>query len=690
MATSNALPANVASAIAANRTERTSNKGTVAAIATTGHVVAGGIVVAGTISAGMAGAAALGCFAGTVLAPLAGAFAGAKVAQMVGADEWLLDKIGAERQAAPGPEVAHVTHKIAHNHEFLGAIGGLIVGAIVGAVVAVAVTALFGALVALSGGLALVLTPLVIGVVSAVAAGAAGGFVGAAIAGAGAKAADITGFIIKGSPNVNFEFQPVARMTDFVQCRKHPTTPPPQILEGSETIFINNLPMARIGHKISCGAVVQEGCETIYGDDTTTSMGEPDSELSVLQQAFLSVVEVLGIRSAVKKDGLLGSMLRKLFGEPIDVVTGDYADYRADFEYPSVLPLSLSRAYAGKNAVTGLLGTRWICNWSQRLVFQKEDGAQDSEHPTVLFEDAEGQRLVFALQKAEGRLLAVEFDSYHLKAPYYHLTGSREKTRVFDSRNQQTLVFELCKGKNAQGESIGRLCAIEDRNGNRIDFEYDSLSQHLRRVTHSDGAVFNITTTSQGLLARIDRQGQHEPIVQYSYGHGIAANVAQSQLLTQIDGLYTGQFSFTYTPEGWLKTWADTGPTQVELSYDSSGRVIATKTPDGTFNDRFEYAPDQRQSRYTDATGASTIFSYDVNNLVTSETNPLGQTTYTEWDSLERKLSTTDALGRKTHFDYNHTGQCTKRTDHLERSSTAEYDAHLTHPRQRRARALGV
>jgi RHS repeat-associated protein len=676
MATSDTLPASVTAAIAANSTPRTSNKGTVDAIATTGHVAAGGILAYGAMAAGFAGGAALACFATSVVAPLAGAFAGAKIAQMVGADEWLLDTIGAERQAAPGPEVGHVTHKIAHNHAFLGAVGGLIVGALVGYVVAVAVTAAFGALVALSGGLALVLTPVVIGVVSAVAAGAAAGFVGGAIADAGAKAADITGTIIKGSHNVFFEGKPVARMTDFVECSRHPsTTPPPYILEGSKTIFINNLPMARIGHKISCGAVIQEGCKTIKGDKTTTSMGEPDAEFSVLQQAFLSVFEVLSMRSAVKKDGLLGSLLRKLFGDPIDVVTGDYVDYRADFEYPSVLPLSLNRAYAGKNAVTGLLGTRWICNWSQRLVFQQENNLQDGEHPSVLFEDAEGQRLVFALQKAEGRVLAVEFDSHHLKAPYYHLTGSREQTRVFDSRNQQTLVFELCKGKNAQGESVGRLCAIEDRNGNHIDFEYDRQSQHLRRVVHSDGAVFNITTTSQGLLARIDRQGQHEPIVQYSYGHGIAANVAQSQLLTQIDGLYTGQFNFTYTPEGWLKTWADTGLTQFELTYDAAGRVVSTTAPDGTYNDRFEYAPDRRQSRYTDATGASTIFSYDANNLVTSETNPLGQTTYTEWDTLERKLSTTDALGRKTHFDYNHTGQCTKRTDHLERSSIAEYDA---------------
>jgi RHS repeat-associated protein len=664
----------------------TSNQSTISNIETGGHVasavVVGGYTVAAGVSAGtaaaatgagamaVAGAASTAAF-GVIAAvgiPFAAAMLGAKLAEKVGADDFLLDTLGAfggERQAKVGPNPACASpideeHKIAHSHAFDGLLAGLLVGVAIG-LAAVAIVA--------TGGLAAV------AIGAAVAAG--GGFAGYAIASAGMKAADITGKIATGSPNVFFEKMKVARVTDFVICSRHLTEPPPQILEGSETVLINGLPMARIGHKISCGAVVQTGCETIFSDNTAVSYGEANSELAVWQQVLLSAAEVLGFaigaRSAYKA-GLKPAGCLTCKGEPIDVVTGNYVDRRTDFFYPSILPISLERVYAGKNDVTGLLGKRFVCNWSQRLVFGSVNrntatNEPDFQESTLIFEDAEGQHIYFTLGHAD------QFDSRNLKAPYYHLTGSREKTRVFDSRNQQTLVFELCKGKNAQGESIGRLCAIEDRNGNRIDFEYDSLSQHLRRVTHSDGAVFNITTTSQGLLARIDRQGQHEPIVQYSYGHGIAANVAQSQLLTQIDGLYTGQFSFTYTPEGWLKTWADTGPTQVELSYDSSGRVIATKTPDGTFNDRFEYAPDQRQSRYTDATGASTIFSYDENNLVTSETNPLGQTTRTEWDTLERKLSTTDALGRQTHFDYNHAGQCTKRTDHLERSSMVEYNA---------------
>ncbi len=53
------------------------------------------------------------------------------------------------------------------------------------------------------------------------------------------------------------------------------------------------------------------------------------------------------MRSAVRQGGLLDGPLRRLFGEPVDVVTGDYADARIDFEYPGLLPLRLERTYPG-------------------------------------------------------------------------------------------------------------------------------------------------------------------------------------------------------------------------------------------------------------------------------------------------------------------------------------------------------
>lgn len=60
-----------------------------------------------------------------------------------------------------------------------------------------------------------------------------------------------------------------------------------------------------------------------------------------------------------------------------------------------------------------------------------------------------------------------QIDATHLKAPYYRLTGTRTRLRLFDSRSGQFLIFV------AAADGIARLSAIEDRNANRSAFGHD-------------------------------------------------------------------------------------------------------------------------------------------------------------------------------------------------------------------------
>ena len=615
-----------------------SNQGTVDAIAWSGHAVSAGYVAEGAIAA--YGAGTLRCFAGRVALPLAGAMAGAYIAEKVGADEGVLkvaEFFGAQRQAEKGPQPAHVEHEIAHNHAFGGVLTGLLVGLAVGAGVALMIG---------TGGL---LAPLVIG--------AAAGFAGAAFSGAGAKMADVTGNILaeSGSPNVYFENKKVARVTDVAKCDRHSGKKP--IIEGSKTIFINDLPLARIGHKIKCNAVIQKGCETIFADNTTQSYGEPDAEFSVAEQLLLSAVEVIGFRSATREGGLLDGLLRKLFGEPIDLATGDYADYRTDFEYPSVLPLRLTRCYPGKQQVEGVLGRKWICNWSQRLLYATDERS-------VLLEDADGQRLRFALGSGP-------IDSIHLKAPYYHLTGTWQEARLFDSRSQQTLVFVA----HESDPYTGRLSAVEDRNGNRIDFVY--FRNRLQRILHSDGVAFEIATTPEGYLRSVTMASDEQPVVRYSYD--------ERGGLTAAESLFKGQFYYAYNDRGWLIHWRDSGATKVYFDYDEQGRVIGTSTPEGIYNDRFIYHPTELRTQYIDATGARRELWFNADHLVIREQDPQGNVTQHTWDSQERKQDTTDAAGRVTRYNYDAYGWLTEETDWAGRSTRYQYNsqgqlAEVEHP----------
>ncbi len=340
-------------------------------------------------------------------------------------------------------------------------------------------------------------------------------------------------------------------------------------------------------------------------------------------------------------------MLRRLAGEPVDVVTGDYADERTDFEYPGLLPLRLVRTYPGRMRVSGMLGPRWICNWSQRLLLDDEAG-------TALLEDAGGERMLFAIGAG------TSINATHLKAPHYRLTGTRARMRLFDSREQHFLMFAPV-GDAAVLEMAG----IEDRNGNRILFDRDDAGR-LQRIRHCDGSVFHTDTTPEGWLAALWLEGEEEPLVRYEYdvsGH-----------LLHVDGAFTGEYHYDYTRQGWLSSWRDSGPTRLDLAYDEAGRVITTRTADGMFNDRFDYAPGERTSHHTDATGAVTSFRYDENNLVTWEEDPLGAVTIRDWDALERLQRSVDPAGRETRFSYDGNGRLVGQTDWAGRSSRWNYD----------------
>lgn len=619
---------------------RDSNTEDVAKIESAGHITAA-TVTAVTIGYKAVGAAcsggvgAVACYAAPLAAGIAGAMAGAALVNNFALDEKLLDFLGKPKLAGQGPQPATIGHDIAHSSPFAGALGGLLAGIAVGALCAVAAAAVVG-----TGGLA---APLLIGA----AAGLGGGFAGSLVNGFFSKAATVTGKIIQGSPNVFFEGKPVARVTDKVICSKHSI--PPQIAEGSETISVNGLPLARIGHKTTCGATVQGGCTTIFADSTTGQYGPIDSQMSVLEQSIVSIAEVALCFSAVRfRSSKLG---RLLFGEPIDPSDGSYVDFRTDFEYPGILPLRLTRVYSGKDTVEGLLGSKWICSWSQRLLY-------DATEPAVNLEDADGEILQFALGKR------IEFTARNLKAPHYHLTGSRQCARLFDTRSQQTLVFTTSE----DSPDIGRLTAIEDRNGNRIDFIYNGI--HLRCVLHSDGATFVVTTTAQGAIESIalDESGRLQPLVQYSYN--------ASGELSDVQGLFSGEFHYTYTKEGWLNHWHDSGATTVDLDYDSQGRVIATRTPDGMYNDRFVYCPEEKKTEYFDAIGGCTTHWFNDNDLLIREQDPLGHITSHEIDGLDRKLSTSDPLGRTTSFDYDAYGNLIAETDWSGRITRLAYDRH--------------
>ncbi|WP_096721880.1 DUF6531 domain-containing protein [Paraburkholderia acidicola] len=611
-----------------------------------------GLGAAGTaLLGGASGSAALGAgaiAAGTVLLPVSIAIGGAYAMQKLGVTDWLSNEFVSAGDwlglsiGRGDPHPACVGDKVAHSSGFMGILVGIAVGVAIGAAVAATVA---------TGGLA---GALIVG-----ACMAGGLTLGSALASASQSLGTNCGEIKTGSDDVYFEGKKVARVTDLVACEHHSDMPQP-IVDGSKTIFVNDLPLARIGHETHCSGKINSGRNSIWIDKTTVQYGPKNPELTAAQE-FLA-----GLLGAIIGAGIgkfAGSRVRERFRstesaerggvkdetrptckDPVDPVSGEVLEIRTDLAIPGVLPLELKRRYRTRSDDHGLLGERWSDNWSQRLTI--EAGR------FVRFHDGAG--LVIGFDAPEMAL-----DGINLREPRYRLIGSRLEPRVLDRDTRKLLIFAPLQEGRAS-----RLERIQDLDGNAIVFGYD-VDHRLSTLAHTDGYRLDVQYHSgQRSPERIvlhDTEGGTRTLVEYRYQSGMLAAVASFQF---------GLFRYEYNTHGWMTRWRDTDQTDVHYLYDDEGRVIETGTQQGYHTGRFVY--EHRRTRVSGADG-EWIYEYNDEGLAIAETDPLGHCTRSEWE-LGRLIAQIDPLGRRTEYRYDDRGQLTSVAEKSGRTIRLAYD----------------
>ncbi|QTD91595.1 PAAR domain-containing protein [Burkholderia anthina] len=621
---------------------------------TTLEGTAAGLSAAGTALAGGAtGGAALGAgavAAGTVMLPLAIAVGGAWALDKVGFTGWLageFTQVGDALGLTIGrgdPHPACIGDRIAHSSGFMGILAGIAVGVAIGVAVAATVA---------TGGLA---GALIVG-----ACMAGGLTLGGALASASQSMGSNCGEIVTGSGNVYFEGKKVARVTDLVTCEHHSGVPQP-LVDGSKTVFVNGLPLVRIGHETHCSGKVNSGRNSIWIDKTTGHYGPKNPELTATQE-FLA-----GLLGGIVGGGIgkfAGKGLRDRFRpeptrsaeqtgikdenrpkckDPVDPVSGEMLEIRTDIAIPGILPLELKRRYRTRSDDCGLLGHRWSDNWSQHLTF---DGGRFAR-----FHDGAG--LVIGFDAPDMAL-----DGINLREPRYRLIGSRLEPRILDRDTRQLRIFSpLVEGRSS------RLSRIEDLDGNSIVFAYDTGGR-LSGLSHSDGywleVAYHGSDHRPERMVLHDAAGDVRTLVDYGYQDGMLTRVASFQF---------GAFHYAYDAHGWMTQWRDTDQTDVRYQYDTAGRVIETGTRQGYHTGRFVY--EAGRTRVIDVDGEWT-YDYNDEGLVTAETDPLGHCTRSEWE-LGRLIARVDPLGRQTDYRYDDRGQLISVADSSGRTIGFEYD----------------
>ncbi|WP_275385827.1 PAAR domain-containing protein [Xenorhabdus bovienii] len=391
------------------------------------------------------------------------------------------------------------------------------------------------------------------------------------------------------------EGKPAARATvDMAKCSKHPA--PPLIAQGSESVFINGQPAARVGDKLVCGAAIKGGASKVFIGSGQGTYLEIEEEFSGWQRALLVAVEFLvpptrglikGVGKLLTKTGrqavLAGAKLgakkaahalkgrvlcakaafkankgvkrftqatKKFFtGDPIDVTTGSLFDQRTELELGQTMSLTFTRSWSP--GLRGLLGENWLDNFSEAAIVTGD---------RIEILTLEGASLHFALPQSVDHSINPEHPEFTL---------SRQKQGfVLTERNQPVRKYFTRPGISATpGTQRWQLAALRDCNGNTIEFHYNEQGQ-LNRVTHSDGPELVLLYREDGLLTDIRRSdsGLNEVMVRYDYH--------DNGWLAEADSAQQFRLFYEYNAQGLISRWSDGDQTAVDYVYDAQGRCI--------------------------------------------------------------------------------------------------------------------
>ncbi|NPE50859.1 type IV secretion protein Rhs [Dickeya dadantii] len=591
---------------------------------------------------------------------------------------------------SPGKTIKHKSFK--------GAIFGAIAGALVAAAAFAVAGAVAGAIAVAVIGTGGMGAALVVGVVKLAAGFGAVSLLGGLIDSVSSKVSAMVdsgspsfGPVMAGSGNVFVEKQPVARATkDTVACTRHNS--PQLIAQGSESVFVNDAPAARIDDKTVCGATLKEGASTVFFGSGQGTYLEIAEEFTALQRALLIAVEFLvppsrgmfrglgklftrgpmavlkgmragalktleGLKSAVKcaSEGFRDSRglsrvteaVRGFLKDPVYIASGEVIESRTDIELGQTLPLVFERTYRSASAHTGLLGRGWHDSWSEVATVTR-----DGLNTHVVITLAQGYDIDFTFHQ----------DVQAVYCPHYPEFTLHRRGEGFSlwHRDQQTWRdFNVVQGERRL------LSAIHDSHDNRIELVRDPKG-YLRQLRHSDGVTLLLVWQGEYLhqIQRTDG-GQKTLLAEYRQD--------EQGRLVEADATHAYHLYYEYDAAHRLTRWHDNDQTWARYEYDAQGHCVYTTCADGFLTARFDYLPDRVVM--TDGLGQRSEFGFNDLHLMSWETSPLGHVTRYEYDEVGNLLREISPAGRVVEFGYlDDTGRVSTFTDASGHQWQYDYD----------------
>ncbi|MGY1500227.1 DUF6531 domain-containing protein [Streptomyces sp. QTS52] len=345
-------------------------------------------------------------------------------------------------------------------------------------------------------------------------------------------------------------------------------------------------------------------------------------------------------------------------GDPIDMISGDMLMEETDVDLPGLLPVVLRRTHLSSYSHGRFFGPSWASTLDERLELDDEGAVYATEDGMLLFYPVPTPGT--SVLPLEGPRRPLDWDG-----------GPGAPVRITDPDTGITRHFAACRTPTAVDETFTLpITAMTDRNGLRIDFDRDDDGTPVA-VRDSAGRCVYVDTDN----GRVTRLRVHNPeagpdgTVARHFGYDSEGN------LTEIHNSSGLPRKLTYDARARITSWTDRNGYSYRFTYDALDRCTGGEGDDGSLTCAVEYDSENRETRYTDALGDTTMYRYNDLHQLAAVTDPLGHTTYSEWDRYGRMLSRTDELGHTTRFTLGEHGDAVRMDRPDGTTIHVEYDA---------------